>query len=265
MAFRYKCDLYVLRWMPGVVKGEYVNFAVMLRDQGSGETVVRFQHDHRRLRCLDRDFDAELFAELESEIKRRVSDPADCAKFFEKVPDWASSALQLSAAAGVLTNDIQSELKLLTQLYLKPKPRAKEAGVVRLRGIHGRVHDAFAESDISKAFRWNIRVDQFVPGDPLVIDCGYESHGIFKMFHGVALKKSTNAAKNLAFSYPWFRDAFAAQERLTPQLIAVLDDHGAPPAHVDFAARAFAGSAIQPISISALDQQVELARADLMQ
>jgi hypothetical protein len=176
----------------------------------------------------------------------------------------------------VETDDIASELQLLAEQYLHPKPKVVARqhlkpkvglgtvdGATRSAGIHRRVQDAFRNSDISHAFRWNIRVDEFVPGDPLVIDCGYEARGTFKMFHGLALKRSTNGAKNLAFSYPWFSEAFAAKENLKPHLVAVLDDEGAPKTHIDFANRAFLGTGIQGVSVGALGQQVEFARAEL--
>src|SRR5215831_17151445 len=65
------CEFLVLRYVPDVVKGEFVNIGVVLLEEGEGGfTDVRFTRDWRRVRCADPDADIELLESYEDELRR---------------------------------------------------------------------------------------------------------------------------------------------------------------------------------------------------
>jgi len=71
MASLRQCEFFLLRYVPDVVKGEFVNVGVVLLEQGDGGfTDVRFTRDWRRVRCLDPEVDIELLESYESELRR---------------------------------------------------------------------------------------------------------------------------------------------------------------------------------------------------
>jgi len=55
LAERLQCEFFLIRYVPDVVKGEFTNIGVILREAGAPatETVVRFTRDWARLRCMD--------------------------------------------------------------------------------------------------------------------------------------------------------------------------------------------------------------------
>ena len=71
MAELKHCDFFLLRYVPDIVKGEFVNVGVVLLEQGgAGFTEVRFTRDWRRVRCADSDVDVELLESYEEELRR---------------------------------------------------------------------------------------------------------------------------------------------------------------------------------------------------
>ena len=75
MAELKQCEFYLLRYVPDVVKGEFVNVGVVLLETGEDEaafTDVRFTRDWRRVRCLDPEVDIELLEALEDDLRRML-------------------------------------------------------------------------------------------------------------------------------------------------------------------------------------------------
>src|SRR5208283_5750567 len=71
MAEFRQCEFFLLRYVPDVVKGEFVNLGVVLLEEGeNGFTGVRFLRDWRRVRGLDPEADIELLESYESELRR---------------------------------------------------------------------------------------------------------------------------------------------------------------------------------------------------
>ena len=76
MKERLPCEFFLIRYVPDVVKGEFANIGVLLREAGSrsddGSAVVRFTRDWSRVRCMDADADIGLLEALEGEIAARL-------------------------------------------------------------------------------------------------------------------------------------------------------------------------------------------------
>src|SRR6202451_1074900 len=75
MANLRQCEFFVLRYVPDVVKGEFVNIGVVLLESGEGEetfTDLRLTRDWRRVRCIDPDADIGLLEALEQELRSKL-------------------------------------------------------------------------------------------------------------------------------------------------------------------------------------------------
>ncbi len=77
MSDRVPCEFFLIRYVPNVVRGEFVNIGVILRqvrEDGSkaDDVIVRFTRDWARVRCLDPDADIELLESLEAEFANRL-------------------------------------------------------------------------------------------------------------------------------------------------------------------------------------------------
>ena len=62
MRERQRCEFSLIRYVPDVVKGEFANIGVILREEG-GRAAVRFTRDWSRVRCMDADADTDLAGE----------------------------------------------------------------------------------------------------------------------------------------------------------------------------------------------------------
>ena len=67
---RVPCEFFLIRYVPDVVKGEFTNIGVVLREASAsgGGPVVRFTRDWSRVRCMDAEADTGLLEALEGEI-----------------------------------------------------------------------------------------------------------------------------------------------------------------------------------------------------
>src|SRR5579863_866279 len=73
MADLKQCELFLLRYVPDVVRGEFVNIGVVLLEEGAGGfTGVRFTRDWRRAHCIDPEADLELLEAFEAELQQRL-------------------------------------------------------------------------------------------------------------------------------------------------------------------------------------------------
>ena len=73
MRERLPCEFFLIRYVPDVVKGEFTNIGVLLREAGRDDSaVVRFTRDWTRVRCMDADADIGLLEGLEGEIAARL-------------------------------------------------------------------------------------------------------------------------------------------------------------------------------------------------
>jgi len=230
------CEFFLLRYVPDVVKQEFVNVGVvMLEESEDGFADVRFTRDWRRVRCLDPEVDVELLQSYEDELRRLLqSRAAEVINY--KLPmsrrEWLldvmqqsfSGALQLAPMQAVLTESPQGELGKLAHAYLESEHRAQQREAAGRRAIYNVMRDAFEQAGVWQFMRKDIAVAQYMPGDPLKIDCGYRTDDIVHMLHAVSLATDLNAAKILAFSYPELQAGIMSDEGAMSSMTAVIED-----------------------------------------
>src|SRR5208283_4609667 len=240
-----------LRYVPDVVKGEFVNVGVVLLENGDGGpstgsgqafTDVRFTRDWRRVRCLDPEVDIELLESYEAELRRLLqSRLPEVINYRGPMSrrDWLlaqmqqsfSGALELAPMNAVLTESPPAELGKLAQAYLESTARGRRAQAGR-RVIFNTMRDAFEQAGVWELMLKNIEVARYTrKGDPLKIDCGYrvpgagaEANGVIHLFHALSLATDVDSAKVLAFSYSDLREGLSAAEHATPDMTAITED-----------------------------------------
>ncbi len=270
------CEFFLLRYVPDVVKGEFVNIGVVLLEEGGGGfTGVRFTRDWRRARCADPDLDIDLLESFEAELQKLLESRApEIINYRGSMSrrEWLlaqmqqsfSGALQLDALTAVLTESPAAELGKLAQRYLESAVRAQRAQSGR-RVIYNAMRDAFEQAGVWQFMRKNIAVAQYTnPGDPLKIDCGYRPNGVLHLFHAVSLATDVNSAKVLAYSYSDMRDRLADDEHAMSTLTAItedaldLQDEG-----IAFALATLAKNNIEFAPVTAMPAIAERARLEL--
>src|SRR5271165_3343572 len=168
MAALKQCDFFLLRYVPDVVKGEFVNVGVVLLENGDGGpstgsgqafTDVRFTRDWRRVRCLDPEVDIELLESYEAELRRLLQSrlpevinyrgPMSRREWLlAQMRESFSGALELAPMNAVLTESPPAELSKLAQAYLESAARGRRAQATGRRAIYNAMRDAFVNAGI---------------------------------------------------------------------------------------------------------------------
>src|SRR5271170_7898474 len=107
MADLKQLEFYVSRYVPYVVKGEFVNIGVLLLEpglDGFGFADVRMTSDWRRVRCLDPHVDIELLQGLEGYIRMQLHSQ-DVGLLLLKLEDSFANLIQISARQVCLAAD----------------------------------------------------------------------------------------------------------------------------------------------------------------
>jgi len=229
---RVACEFFLIRYVPDVVKGEFVNIGVLLREAGAPqgarpapETLVRFTRDWSRVRCIDAEADVALLEAIEQEIAERLRIPArDSKTVLDVLEDTLSNSLQITAARPTLAENMTTEMELLLRLYVEPVKVPRVRTRSGRAAIAGAMRTEFERAGVWGMMRKRIAASTYTrPGDPLRIDCGYRPNGLVKMFQAVSLEGDVEAAKVLAYSAPQLRDGVERVEGAKLELTAVVE------------------------------------------
>ncbi len=167
-----QCEFFLLRYVPDVVKGEFVNVGVvLLEDGGDGFTDVRFTRDWRRVRCLDPEVDVELLESYEAELRRLLQSrlpevinyrgPLSRREWLlAQMEQSFSGALELAPMTAVLTESPAAELGKLAQAYLESAARGRRTLTGR-RMIYTAMRDAFEQTGVWPLMWKDIAVAQY--------------------------------------------------------------------------------------------------------
>ena len=232
MPDRIPCEFFLVRYVPDVVKGEFTNIGVLLREVGSpGATPaapaahLRFTRDWSRVRCMDADADIALLEALESEIAARLPNSAsDFKPVLATLEDSLSNSIQITEPRACLATSVAAELDLLMKMYVEPLKVALTRRRTGRAAIAAAMRTEFERAGVWSLMRKKIAASIYTqPGDPMKIDCGYRPNGIIKMFHAVSLDADVEAAKVLAWSAPRLHQGVQRIENATLELTAVVE------------------------------------------
>ena len=285
MKERLPCEFFLIRYVPDVVKGEFTNIGVLLRearpaaDREAG-AVVRFTRDWSRVRCMDADADIGMLEALEGEIAARlrlgvsVRDPK---AVLEVLQDTLSNSVQMTEARASLAESMPAELDQLMGMYvdsLKVKVSRQRTGRA---AIAGAMRTEFERAGVWGLMRKRIAASIYTrAGDPMKIDCGYRSDfgvataGVVRMFQAVSLEGDVEAAKVLAYSAPQLREGVSRVERARLELTAVVEPLRSVAAEEEeameryrFGVEAMERQEIRVMTVSDLARIAETARVEL--
>ncbi len=184
MTDRLPCEFFLIRYVPDVVKGEFVNIGVLLREATgasatAARTEVRFTRDWGRVRCLHADADTALLEGLEGEIATRLRTGVsahDPKAIFDVLEDSLSNSVQMSEARATLAENLPTEMELLLRLYVEPMKVAKLRTRSGRAAIAGAMRREFERAGAWALMRKRIAASAYTrAGDPLKIDCGYRA------------------------------------------------------------------------------------------
>jgi hypothetical protein len=236
---RVPCEFFLVRYVPDVVKGEFVNIGVVLREAADAgvpvETRVRFTRDWSRVRCMDAGADVGLLEDLEQEIGQRLkSGPTvqEPKAVFSVLEDTLSNSVQLTDSRASLAENLTTELEQLMRLYVEPMQQAGRPGKVSRRtgrtAIHAAMRTEFERAQVWALMNKRLAAERYTrKGDPLRLDCGYRkvvgSEPAVRIFQSVSLEGDLEMARVLAFAAPQLREGVTRMEGVPLELTAVVE------------------------------------------
>jgi Protein of unknown function (DUF3037) len=233
---RLPCEFFLIRYVPDVVKGEFVNIGVLLREAGSGASgaetsdsaMVRFTRDWSRVKCLDADADIGLLEGLEGEIGARLKvarkDAPGIKPVMEILEDTLANSVQMTEVKACLAESLPAELEQLMKMYVEPLKVKTERKRTGRAAIAGAMRTEFERAGVWGLMRKRIAASLYTrTGDPMKIDCGYRPNGVIRMFQAVSLEGDVEAAKGLAYSAPQLIEGVQRVEKARLELTAVVE------------------------------------------
>ena len=271
---RIPCEFFLIRYVPDVVKGEFANIGVLLREAGSDAAPqVRFTRDWTRVRCMDAEADVAMLEALESEIAARLRmGAADPKPVLGVIEDSFSNSIQMSEPRACLAESIAAEMDLLMKMYVEPLRVKQERRRTGRAAIAAAMRSQFERAGVWGMMRKRIAASLYTsPGDPMKIDCGYRPNGVIRMFHAVSLESDVEAAKVLAYSAPRLREGVTRVEGAKLELTAVVEalrtvateDGSEDVERYRFGVEQMEGQEIRVVTVNDLARAAETARVEL--
>lgn len=211
---RVNCRYRVLRYVPNLIRDEWVNVGVLLEEL-PGDGSAASPRPRREVRLIEEDaeikrlwrlhpgVDESLLRSLRGEFETRLHAPLEQASIYlEKLDQTLSNALQFGPQKWVLADDFDTEIERLFREQVSVL-RAARSGVIEssAQWIRKRIDDVFRRRQILPRLQKKIRVDEFTqPGDPTRIDYGYRFNGTRGYMQIVPFKGDTSRAKVFAYT-----------------------------------------------------------------
>jgi Protein of unknown function (DUF3037) len=259
--FQYR----ILRYMPNLLRDEWVNIGVLLEETSGARPDMRLAMrlieepaEFARVRRVHPDVDEDLLRSLPAEFDARLRGPAtEVVLYLQKLDQNLSNMLHLSPPKGLLAENFDAELDRLYREQVTPPARRAGGLLQNTRDwMRDKLNDVFRRHRILGKLEHRVRVEGFTqPGDPMRLDYGYQN-GVRGFIQSVSLRRDLPQAKALAYTAGCIhaRDALA-------EITAITDT--APdaenPRHV-FVERLFAGEGIRIVAMSQVEGFAEELR-----
>ena len=276
MRERVPCEFFLIRYVPDVVKGEFANIGVLLREAGRDESaVVRFTRDWARVKCMDADADIGLLEALEGEIGARLKtvgrDAPGIKPVMEILEDTLANSVQMTEVRACLAESLPAEIEQLMKMYVEPLKVKTERKRTGRAAIAGAMRTEFERAGVWGLMRKRISASLYTrAGDPMKIDCGYRPNGVIRMFQAVSLEGDVEAAKGLAYSAPQLMEGVQRVEAARLELTAIVEPLRAVSDTEDeameryrFGVEAMERQEIRVVTLSDLARVAETARVEL--
>jgi len=276
MAERVQCEFFLIRYVPDVVKGEFANIGVLLREAGRDESaVVRFTRDWARVKCMDADADIGLLEAMEGEIGARLKtvgrDAPGIKPVMEILEDTLANSVQMTEVRACLAESLPAEIEQLMKMYVEPLKVKTERKRTGRAAIAGAMRTEFERAGVWGLMRKRIAASLYTrAGDPMKIDCGYRPNGVIRMFQAVSLEGDVEAAKGLAYSAPQLVEGVQRVEGARLELTAIVEPLRAVSDTEDeameryrFGVEAMERQEIRVVTLSDLARVAETARVEL--
>jgi len=266
---QYKeCSLYVVQYVPDVVRGEFLNIGVFLFSPQENYLGCLITDDFRRIKRFHPQADLEFLRELQQDFEQQIDEHSD---ELETYLNWMgqsfSNLVQIAPVRACLLRDPVAEIQDVFNRYVGARVEGPLPVDTRVR-IKQRLRLSFVRAglwDFPK-FERNIQAARWTqPNDTFAFDFGYRPleiagrpNGHMRFIHTLSLKRDVELAKVLVYTMDHVRS------REPAELTAVVE--GMPSGEDEAATLSQnilveAGISIQPVTLA--DQYARSIRSEL--
>jgi len=205
---------HLLRYVPNLVRDEWVNIGVLVFNPRTGERRLRLiedQGEYNRVRRLHPWADEALLRALRDNLENRLdsggransnnSSEIPWQSVLSKWDETLSNALQIAPQKGVLADDLDAEVERLYADHVAV-PRTNRSRLAGGRAeIRAYCDQVFKQARIWDRLQKSVRVAEFTfPGDPARVDYSYRRNGTRGYIHALSVTRAPQDAKSLAYN-----------------------------------------------------------------
>jgi hypothetical protein len=214
---RIPCAYRVVRYIPNLLRDEWVNIGVVLFDPASGQVLRRLleETDFDRLRQRYPQADGNLLRRLPEEFEVQFAGAnGRSLEQLARLSQTLSNAVQLGPQTGLLAEDLDAELDRLYHDQVEPRHGGRRSEELSTRNaIRTRVNQVFRSAGIWARIERRVRVEEFTyAGDPMRLDYAYRRNSTQGFVQTLPLGRDPGQAKVLAFTADAIRAKLAKTE-----------------------------------------------------
>jgi hypothetical protein len=208
---------HVLRYVPDLLRDEWVNIGVLAFNPESGERQFRLieeEEEFGRVRRLHPAADEGVLRSLQENLNSRFEaalagdrangghSPSNWESIVAKWDATLSNLVQLSSARGSLGSDLDSEVDRLYANHVAMRRSQGRTGVFGSRGnLRSYCAEVFKQARLWGRMEKRVQVAEFTfPGDPMRLDFSYRRNGTRGFVHTLSVSRSPADAKLLAYT-----------------------------------------------------------------
>jgi len=261
-----ECSLYLVQYVPDLVRGEFLNIGVFLFSPEENYLGCLFTDDFRRVKRFHPQADLEFLRELQQDFEQQIDERSDeLDSYLSRIENSFSNMVQLSPVRACLLHDPAAEIQDLFDRYVGARVEGPLPVDTRVRIKQG------LKLSLVRAGVWE-RLERSIPaarwthaGDPFAFDLGYRPleiagrpNGHIKFVHSLSLKRDVELAKVLVYTMDHVRRSEPAELTAVVEGMAGKDDAAAMLSQNILVE---AGIAIQPVALA--DEFAQSIRQEL--
>ena len=200
-----KCELFVVQYVPDLVRGESVNIGVFLHSPQEKYLGCMFTDDFKRVKRFHPQADLEFLRELQQDFEKQIDESGDdLEKYLQTMQRSFSNLIQLAEPRTCFLADPQTEIQEIFSRYVGARAAGAQPEDTRIR-VKQKLTAALALAGVWERIEKRIPAARWThPGDPFTFDFGYKPlivagkpNGHAHFIHALSLKRDNALAAEL--------------------------------------------------------------------
>jgi hypothetical protein len=264
-----ECSYFLVRYVPDVVKQEFINIGLFLFCSGEQFLDCLFSDDFRRINRFHAQADTQFLKELQRHFEEQIGEhEKDLEGYVREMQQSYSNLIQLSPPRSCLTTDLRAQLQDLFERYVGARLAGPPEQDTRMR-IKQRMTESLRRYGVLEhnLFEKRIPASQWTAvGDPFVFDFGYKPptqtgrpNGRLKLIHTLSLQRDPQLVEALKWTFDRVLDKDSCHLTVGHE-----DKPDSSNAVVRFSKDVLQHEHIRLVPVSGFDEYAQSIRAELL-